>query len=95
MTVTTLGSREARTRWRDLLDVAHAGTADIVIQRSGRAVAALIPYADYETLVGQSNDLRLTPRVVDAFGEWERNSSTARLWKEVRRELIDSGRLDG
>lgn len=95
MTVMTLGSREARARWRDLLDAAHTGTADIVIQRSGRAVAAMIPYADYEALLGELNNLRATRRAVDAFREWERDSSTARSWKDVRAELVASGRLDG
>lgn len=95
MTVMTLGSREARARWRDLLDAAHTGTADIVIQRSGRPVAAMIPYADYEALVGELNDLRANRRAVDAYREWQHDSATARPWKDLRSELIASGRLDG
>ena len=95
MTVMTLGSREARARWRDLLDAAHTGSADIVIQRSGRPVAAMIPYADYEALVDELNDLRANRRAIEAYREWQRDPSTARAWEEVRFELLASGRLDG
>jgi hypothetical protein len=36
MDITTMSSREARARWRALLDAAYSGSADIVIERSGR-----------------------------------------------------------
>ena len=94
MTVMTLGSREARARWRDLLDAAHTGAADIVIQRSGRPVAAMIPYADYEALVGELSDLRANRRAFDAYCEWQSDPTTARSWKDMRTDLVASGRLD-
>ena len=47
MAAKVIGSREARANWRDLLDAAHAEASDVVIERSGQPVAALIPYRDY------------------------------------------------
>ena len=46
MNVTKLSSREARTKWRDVLDTIDNGTADVVIERYGKPIATLIPYQD-------------------------------------------------
>jgi prevent-host-death family protein len=47
MTVKTLESRAARENWRDLLDTATAGQADVIITRYGKPVTAMIRYEDY------------------------------------------------
>ena len=59
MTAKVVGSREARANWRNLLDTAHAGASDVVIERSGHPVAALIPYRDYEALLEALDKLGL------------------------------------
>ncbi len=58
MPARTMNSKAARTKWRDLLDLAHKGEADTVIERNGRPVAALIPFEDYEALKDELDDLR-------------------------------------
>ena len=87
MTAKVVGSREARANWRDLLDAAHTGTSDVVIERSGHPVAALIPYRDYEALLEALDKLRATRRAAEAFEAWRQDPSTARAWDEVEVEL--------
>jgi prevent-host-death family protein len=45
-----MSSEKARTRWRDLLDMASKGNIDIVIERHGKATAAVISYEDYQAI---------------------------------------------
>ncbi len=94
MAVRVVGSREARANWRDLLDAAHAGASDVVIERSGHPVAALIPYRDYKALLEALDELRATRRAAEAFEKWRQDPSTARAWDEVEVELIADGLLD-
>ena len=94
MAVRVVGSREARANWRDLLDAAQAGASDVVIERSGHPVAALIPYRDYQALLEALDELRATRRAAEAFEEWRQDPSTARAWDEVEVELIADGLLD-
>ena len=58
MTVTTLESRAARENWRDLLDTATAGQADVIITRYGKPVTAMIRYEDYVALQEELVKLR-------------------------------------
>ena len=67
MIITVIGSKEARIRWRDLLDGADAGR-DTVIERSGRRVAVLIPYEDYEAILEELEDRRADRRATEADG---------------------------
>ena len=87
MTVTVLGSREARANWRDLLDKALAGTSDVIIERSGQPVAALISYADYVALAEGLDELRAARRTQKEYVEYPRGPSSARPWEEVKAEL--------
>ncbi len=45
-----INSREARAKWRDLLDTIYRGASGIVIERYGKPVAALVTYEDFERL---------------------------------------------
>ena len=46
-----VSSREARAKWRTVLDTVDKGTADVVVERYGKPIAAIIPYVDYEALL--------------------------------------------
>lgn len=94
MTIETISSREARTKWRDVLDKVLTGRADVVIERSGKPVAVLIPVEDYEELQDELDDLRAARRAAAAYEEWKRDPSTARPYEEIRAELIRDGLLD-
>ena len=50
MTVRTMSSEQARTEWRALLDLASQGGVDVVIERHGKATAAVISYEMYRTI---------------------------------------------
>ena len=62
MGILTINSREARIKWRDLLDKVYAGSSDVVIERNGKPVAVLILVEDYEELKDELDDLRSARR---------------------------------
>lgn len=94
MPVTTLGSREARQNWRDLLDAAYTGEQDTVIERSGKPVAVLIPYEDYLALQEALDDLRAARRVAETHQALKQNPAKGRSYDEIRAELKEKGLLD-
>jgi len=48
--IVRISSREARAKWRDLLDTIYRGSPGIVIERYGKPVAALISFEDFEEM---------------------------------------------
>ena len=46
MSPTKVKSGEARAKWRDILDQVYAGKGDVVIERNGRDIVAIIPAQD-------------------------------------------------
>lgn len=65
MTMRVLESRAARENWRDALDAATSGRADIVITRYGKPVTAMIRYEDY--LAVQEELIKLRARQSEAY----------------------------
>jgi len=94
MSILTINSREARIKWRDLLDKVYAGSADVVIERNGKPVAVLIPIEDYEELQDELEDLRSARHVAALYEAWKQDPSSGRAWEEVEADLIDKGLLD-
>lgn len=94
MAIEIISSREARTNWRDVLDKVLTRSADVVIERSGKPVAVLIPVEDYEQLQEELDDLRAARRAAAAYEEYKRDPSTARPYEEIREELVKDGLLD-
>ena len=90
MTVQTFDSRDARTKWRDIMDAAQAG-AETVIERYGRPTAAVIPYADYEALQEELDDLRAARRAAQAYEAWQRDHSLGIPLDQVEAELRVEG----
>jgi prevent-host-death family protein len=91
MAVTRIKSGEARIKWRDLLDQVFSSASDIIIERSGKDVAVLLPAADYAAIRDVLDELRLTRSTSAAYAEWKRDPSVARSWKEVEAELVQKG----
>jgi PHD/YefM family antitoxin component YafN of YafNO toxin-antitoxin module len=58
MTLRTMSSERARTEWRKLLDLASQGGVDIVIERHGKATAAVISYETYQALQPALSEIR-------------------------------------
>ena len=65
MTAMTVKSREARSRWRELLDQVLTGN-DVLIERNGKPVAVMIPVADYEGLQAERAYARDHRPAIDA-----------------------------
>lgn len=93
MAMQILDSNRARAKWRDILDKAHAGTGEVVIERYGEPVAAVISYADYMALQDELDDLRAGRRAQAIYEEWLHDSSSARPYTEFRAELVAEGVL--
>ena len=49
----TIGSREARNSFSHLIDEVHYGGQTIIVERSGRPMAAIIPIDDYRRLIAE------------------------------------------
>ncbi|MBU4226202.1 MAG: type II toxin-antitoxin system Phd/YefM family antitoxin [Chloroflexi bacterium] len=88
MVTTTVKSGEARIKWRDLLDQVLTGKGDVMIERNGKNVAAMIPAVDYEQIQDALEELRAARSAAAAYEEWKRNPSVARPWDEVE---VDTG----
>lgn len=58
MMLRTMSSEQARTEWRTLLDLASQGGVDIVIERHGKATAAVISYETYQALQPLLSEIR-------------------------------------
>ena len=48
-----MSAREARDKFADLVGSVHYGGEEIIVERSGRPVAAVIPVTTYERLVAE------------------------------------------
>jgi len=48
-----LGAREARSQFADLLGRVHYGGETIIVERSGKPMAAVIPIELYERLIAE------------------------------------------
>jgi prevent-host-death family protein len=91
--IPVFSSDEARTHWRDILDIGMRG-GDVVVERYGKPVVAVIPYEDYEALIDALDDLRDGRLAAVRLAEWERDPSVARPYEDIRAEMVAEGRLD-
>ena len=51
MTTRHIADREARTKFSDLMDSVHYGGQAVIIERSGKPMAAVIPIETYQQLI--------------------------------------------
>ncbi len=94
MPVKVLDSNTARTQWRDILDMASNGGADVVVERYGKPMVAVIAYNDFLALQEELDDLRAGRRAAEAYEAWKADPSRGTPWEEVEAELIAEGLLD-
>lgn len=92
--ILTVNSRKARENLRDLLDRVFKGDTDIIIERNGKPVAAMISVTDYEDILDELEDLRSSRRAAEIYESWKRDSTTARPLNEVEADLLDRGLLE-
>lgn len=94
MGILTINSREARNNFRDLLDRILAGDTDVIIERNGKPVAALIPIDDYKEILDELDDLRAGRRANQAYEAWKKNLSRGVPYKDFRDEMFSDDLLD-
>lgn len=94
MTVRVLDSNRARALWREILDKAQAGDENVVVERYGKRVAAVIAYDDFVALEDELDDLRAARRAGAAYEEYRRDPSQAIPWEQLETELVAEGLLD-
>jgi prevent-host-death family protein len=93
MAVHILNTNQARTKWRDIVDSTHAGRGDVIVERYGKRMVAVIPYEDYEALQEELEDLRLGRIAQAELEAWRKDPSAARPWEEVKADLEAEGWL--
>jgi len=67
MSTTKVKSGEARARWRDILDQVAAGKGDVVIERNGKNIVAIIPAEDYELIREKLENVRVVRETTAAY----------------------------
>ena len=95
MTIKTIKSGEARIKWRDILDQVFSGKGDVVIERSGKNVAVLIPAVDYEQIREALDEIRSVREAAAAYNEWKLDPSVARPFDELDAELSAESKKHG
>lgn len=93
-TLTSINSRRAREKFRDLLDMVYAGDSDVQIERHGKPVAVMIPVEDYRALEDVLEDLRTSRRAEAIYEDWLANRSSSVPYSEVRSILVEKSLLD-
>jgi prevent-host-death family protein len=94
MSIQILDSNKARLNWREILDKASVGAEDVVVERYGKPVVAVIAYEDYLALREELEELRAARRAAAAYEEWKQTPDAGRPWAEIEAELIADGLLD-
>lgn len=84
MSTSVISSDQARANWRQVLDTAVAGQ-QVIIERYGKPVAVLVPYAEYERAFTPPATLRETPSVYQA-GDWA--ALKAEIIADLKAELL-------
>jgi prevent-host-death family protein len=51
--VERIGAREARSRFSDILGNVHYGRQEVIVERSGKPLVAIIPVEMYERLIAE------------------------------------------
>lgn len=78
-----MSSDEARTKWRQVLDTAVAGN-HVIIERYGKPVAMILPYADTE----QSSEIKTVREETAVYQTRDWEALKSELLAELRQELL-------
>lgn len=79
-----ISAREARSRFADVMGSVNCGGEDIIVERSGRPVAAVIPINTYERLVAER---RVRFEVIDRIRARLPETTPEEIEKDVTRAL--------
>jgi prevent-host-death family protein len=89
--VREMSSREARERWREVLDTVMKGENDIAITRYGEPIAVVIPADDYEALAEEIEELRRSRLAERIYEDYLADRDSAVTLESVKSELLRGG----
>lgn len=89
MIVKTVTSEDARTRLRDVMDEVITGESEIIIERHGKPMVAVISYKEFQRIQQQREKRRAKLANVRADME----AGNYMTWEQVEAELIAKGVL--
>ena len=81
----------ARSLARDIGRGAGEGS---VIEHYGKPTAVFLPFADWEALQEDLDDLRAACRGQAAYEAWQRDPRLGRPWSEDKAEMYQDGLLE-
>ena len=79
----SIGAREARNNFSQIMGEVHYGNQSVIVNRSGRPMVAIIPVQEYQQLVAE-RELRF--QVLDAIRDRMPNV----LAEEVEQDVADA-----
>lgn len=82
-------SREARARWREVLDILLKGDSDVAITRYGETIAVMIPAEDYAALENELEELRIARIAENIYEDYLADIDSSVSLELVKSELID------
>ena len=80
-------SRDARMRWREILDTIFRRENDVLIERNGSPIAVIIPADDYETIRKVLEEYRDGLEAQTILEAWKSGQEGSRNIDDVIREL--------
>ncbi|MCJ7566829.1 MAG: type II toxin-antitoxin system prevent-host-death family antitoxin [Anaerolineales bacterium] len=83
-----VSSRDAREKWRDILDSIMKGDGDVAISRYGKPIAVLIPAKDYREIAEELDELRLARLAEDIYEGYLERQEVAESYDDVRVALL-------
>lgn len=89
--VREMSSREARERWREVLDTVMKGKNDVAITRYGEPIAVVIPADDYEALVDEIEELRMSRLAERIYEDYLADRDSTKTLESVKSELLGGG----
>jgi prevent-host-death family protein len=78
MNLVTYNSRDARMKWREILDILFKREGDVMIERNGEPVAVLIPANDYQHISEMLEDYRDGREAEALLNAWKNGGESSR-----------------
>jgi len=86
---TRISAKEARNKFSDLMGSVYYGGEEIILERSGRPMAAVIPVSTYERLVAERS---IRFEVIDRIRSCVPETTPEEIEKDVTRAVAKARR---
>lgn len=85
--IISISSKDARQKWRELLDTISFRKNDILIKRNGKPVAVMLPAEDYNHILEALEDYRDGLEAEEIFEAWKAGKDKSYSLESVIEEL--------